>query len=60
MATSRLVEITDKEISEIKINSVRSQKTQKTGVKIGKWEFTSGQQNFLTNQKALFSAIRTL
>ena len=37
MATSRFVEITDKEISEIKINSV--QKTQNTCVKILKQLF---------------------
>jgi hypothetical protein len=40
MATGRFVEITDKEISEIKINSV--QKTQETCVKILKQLFASG------------------
>jgi hypothetical protein len=38
MAASRFVEVTDKEISEIKINS-GSQKTQKTCVKILKQLF---------------------
>jgi hypothetical protein len=41
MAASRFVEVTDKEISEIKINS-GSQKTQKTCVKILKQLFSSG------------------
>ena len=40
MAVSRFVEITDKEISEIKINSVP--KTQKSCVKILKQLFASG------------------
>jgi hypothetical protein len=40
MAASRFVEITDKEISEIKINSVP--KTQKICVKILKQLFASG------------------
>jgi hypothetical protein len=40
MAASRFVEVTDKEISEIKINSVP--KTQKTCVKILKQLFASG------------------
>ena len=40
MAASRFVEVTDKEISEIKINSVS--KTQKTCVKILKQLFASG------------------
>ena len=40
MATSRFVEITDKERSEIKITSV--QKNTKTCVKILKQLFTSG------------------
>jgi hypothetical protein len=39
MAASRFVEVTDKEISEIKINSVP--KTQKTCVKILKQLFAS-------------------
>jgi hypothetical protein len=41
MAASRFVEVTDKEISEIKINSV-PKKTQKTCVKILKQLFASG------------------
>jgi tRNA U34 2-thiouridine synthase MnmA/TrmU len=41
MAASRFVEVTNKEISEIKINSV-PKKTQKTCVKILKQLFTSG------------------
>jgi hypothetical protein len=41
MVASRLVEITDKEISEIKINSV-PKKTQKTCVKMLKQLFASG------------------
>jgi hypothetical protein len=40
MAASRFLEVTDKEISEIKINSVP--KTQKTCVKIPKQLFASG------------------
>jgi hypothetical protein len=40
MAASRYVEVTDKEISEIKINSIP--KTQKTCVKILKQLFASG------------------
>ena len=40
MAASRFVEVTDKEISEIKINSVP--KTQKTCAKILKQLFASG------------------
>jgi hypothetical protein len=40
MAASHFVEVTDKEISEIKINSVP--KTQKTCVKILKQLFASG------------------
>ena len=40
MAACRFVEVTDKEISEIKINSVP--KTQKTCVKILKQLFASG------------------
>jgi hypothetical protein len=40
MAASRFLEVTDKEISEIKINSVP--KTQKTCVKILKKLFASG------------------
>ena len=40
MAASRFVKVTDKEISEIKINSVP--KTQKTCVKILKQLFASG------------------
>ena len=40
MAASRFVEVTDKEISEIKINSVPT--TQKTCVKILKQLFASG------------------
>ena len=40
MAASRFVEVTDKEISEIKTNSVP--KTQKSWVKILKQLFTSG------------------
>jgi hypothetical protein len=41
MAVSRFVEVTDKEISEIKINSV-PKKPQKTWVKILKQLFASG------------------
>jgi hypothetical protein len=40
MAASRFVEVTDKEISEIKINSIL--KTQKTCVKILKQLIASG------------------